>query len=387
MEEQSVKILLVDDKESNLFAFKKALDVFDFEIITAYSGQQALEIILKNEFAVILMDVQMPEMDGLETAELMRVHTNTPIIFITAYRKEKQYVFQGYESGAVDYIFKPVDSYVLRAKISAFVEMYQQKQDLKKALHDQEILAKRLKDTSEKLEKRNQQMNQFVGILSHDLRSPFNTMLSFARMLQEKVARLNPGQDILDMLTAIERTGNRASELVDEILALTAIEGGQFQIEFQRCSLNQLLKYAVEDLKPAFEQKKIKIIFENNSNHFVSADPLKLNQVFDNLLNNAIKFTPESGQITIRTIPETDGVQTQVIDTGVGIAPEKIPLLFEKHHKISTSGTKGEKGTGFGLPLVHELLQAHHSQLHVQSEVNKGSCFSFMLPYWNPDKS
>ncbi len=383
---QPAKILIVDDKESNLFAFKKTLGVFDFEITTACSGQQALEIILKNEFAVILMDVQMPEMDGLETAELMRIHTNTPIIFITAYRKERQYVFQGYESGAVDYIFKPVDSYVLRGKISAFVEMYQQKQALKKALQDQEILAEQLKKTSEQLSEKNQQMNQFVGILSHDLRSPFNTMLSFARLLQERITELDPDQEILDMLAAIERTGVRAFELVDEVLELIAIEKGQLHIELQRCDLNQLLQYVVADLRPAFEEKKIKLIYENTGSHFVAADPQKLNQILDNLLNNAIKFTPQSGKVTVRTIPQEDGVQVEISDTGVGIAPEKIPLLFEKHHKISTSGTKGEKGTGFGLPLVHELLQAHHAQLHVQSEEGKGSSFSFVLPYWQPQR-
>lgn len=390
MSNEPPKILLVDDKPENLLTLTQVLKSFDAQLITASSGNEALELVLKHEFALILLDVYMPVMSGFETAEYMRTQIDTPIIFITAFGKEEQHVFKGYESGAVDYLFKPFDPHVLKSKVHVFLDLFQQKkmlvqqaQALRQSLDNQQKITEELQNTTEELTTSKQrleelvhQMNQFVGIVSHDLRGPLSTLCSLTESLLETSEVKEPR-----ILEALHTTSNRAMDLVYDLLDLTALETGQVQLEMIPCDFPMIAQQALKESQIFAERKKIHLNNEVQPVPKVQIDPFRILQVLNNLLTNAIKFTPRSGKITLQAITEDNGLRVKILDNGVGIPPDNLPKLFEKHEKISTQGTEGERGTGFGLPLSQELIQAHGSQIEVFSEVGKGSCFSFVLPW------
>ena len=367
-------ILLVDDRPENLLVLETLLDEFDLDIVKASSGAEALKLSVREDFALILLDVQMPDLDGFETAEMLRSVEKTryiPIIFVTAISKDAEHVFKGYESGAVDYLFKPIEPLILKNKVKIFLELYEQKIRLMEQAH-------KLEQANERLVDMNNQMRKFVGIVAHDLRAPLGKLINLSEVL---LSGVEP-ESLDTFYEMLLKTSRRGFALVNDILDLTAMESGRVQLEIERCDLSGVARSVVTELEYMAEEKGVRLLNKVDIPFDVRADGKRIFQVLGNLLTNAVKFTPRAGTVTLQVIPLDGGARVMVSDTGVGMSKKLIDDLFVKHEKRSSPGTEGEMGTGFGLSLSQELVNAHQSKIEVKSEVDKGSCFSFVLPWW-----
>ncbi len=373
-EEFTPKILAVDDKKENLFALEKVLNKLDVDVICATSGNEALRLLLENEFMLALLDVMMPEMDGFETASLIQEDEKTkhmPIIFVTASAasKEKDYIYRGYESGAVDYLMKPVDTEILLSKVSVFLDLYYQKREI-------ERLREKAEKANLELKKMNNQMAEFVGIVAHDLRGPVSNISFICDLLEETP------DDLKQYLPMLKSSAQTSQDLISDFLDIASLSSGKVEIEKQRTVVSVLISQAIDGVKFKIDKKKLNINNSATKPYDVIADPKRILQVLDNLLSNAIKFTSPGGIITVHAIEEDMGIKIKVSDTGVGIEPDIQPKLFLKNEKVSTQGTDGEPGIGFGLPLSQELITAHGSSIEVSSNPGEGSTFSFVLPVY-----
>ncbi len=218
-------------------------------------------------------------------------------------------------------------------------------------------------------------MSEFVGIVSHDLRNPIGTLHSTCQLLTKYP------EDIPTFIPEMVKTSKRALCLVNDLLDLTAMENGKTKITLEPCNFLDIANSAVKEIKFLSDKKDITVHNNVKDTPNVRVDYHRLFQVLNNLLTNAIKFTHPKGTISINAISKKEGLQIEVIDTGVGISPSLIPELFNKHKKTSTCGTGGEIGTGYGLPLSQEILQTHNSTIKVKSETGKGSTLYFTLPW------
>lgn len=362
MNELQPSVLIVDDLEENLLALESILEDEPIVLVRAQSGEEALLKVLEREFALIILDVMMPTMDGFETAELIHSRKkcqHVPIIFLTGLGTDDMYVYKGYETGAVDYLTKPVDPEVLKSKVKVFVELYRQKN---------------------KIEVLNRQITEFAGIVSHDLRNPLGNIGVIANMLLNFTCNTCELEKPRELMRRLSSESDKALALVHDILDLTAIETGRIQIEMQPIDIIGVVKEALAQNEFKASDKAVALILTPESfSCQVWGDGKRLLQILDNLLSNAIKFTPRQGQVTVNVVASDNQVTVQVIDNGVGISEKALPKLFDKHQITSTPGTDGEAGTGFGLPLSQELVRAHGSSIEVQSIKDQGATFSFVL--------
>lgn len=366
---EKVKILIVDDKPENLFSLEAIIEGDDREIISANSGNEALKLAIKNEFALILSDVQMPGMDGFEMAEILRSNPKNklvPIIFVTAISKEEKYVHQGYSEGAVDYLFKPLDATVVRAKTDIFVSLYRQKNQLKAQ--------------KEELIRLNNQKNNFIGMAAHDLRNPLGVVQYFSKILLE---------DAKDMLSAefyehmeiIHSTSNFMMNLVNELLDISKIESGTFTLTKQSVQPIELINQSVK-INEIFSKRK-NISLATDLDHKMPSmmlDYAKMTQVLNNLIGNAIKYSLPDTTITIKSWCENELMHILVTDQGQGIPETEIQKLFQPFHTTSVKATAGEKSTGLGLTIVAKMVEAHEGKISVESTVGQGSTFKIQLP-------
>ena len=234
-----VKLLLVDDRKENLFALGSLLEDFDTEIFKAESGGKALDLMVDHDFALAILDVQMPDMDGFELAELMRGADKTkavPIIFITAAAKTSGFAFRGYETGAVDFLYKPVDPLILKSKVRVFIELDQQKRQLK-------LQMTQLKAAKEAAETANQLKSAFLANMSHEIRTPLGALIGFAELLEDPSLKAS---DKSEYVKIIGRSGKALVRLIDDILDLSKVEAGHMEIENIRFSPLTLVQEVVE---------------------------------------------------------------------------------------------------------------------------------------------
>jgi len=364
-------ILIVDDKEENLFALEQMLADDNYVFIRAGSGNEALKIAYKQvNISLIMLDVQMPVMDGFEVAELLKSNQKTagiPIIFVTAISKESQYVLKGLEGGAIDYLFKPLDPVITRAKVATILKMVEQQQ---------EIIRKNLE-----LAALNKEKNNLLGMAAHDLRSPLASMLMFSEFMEEELT--GKGEERVNMLIEIVKNSSRHMlNLIDELLDISKIEAGHLVLELQEANLDALIAKIVERNRMIAAKKNIRLDYHTELPGYITYfDPNRMEQVLENLISNAIKYS-EQGTITTIRLTQKDGYAwVSVLDQGQGIPEAEIKKLFEPFQTAkSVSSTGGEKSTGLGLAIVKRILEAHKGEIFVSSELGKGSDFFFSLP-------
>ena len=385
MTEQKVNILLVDDQPGKLIAHEAILQDLGQNVVKATSGREALECLLKQDFAVILLDVNMPGMDGFETAELIRQRPRfekTPIIFITAYNTSDIDRLKGYRLGAVDYMFLPVIAEVLKAKVSVFVELAQQTAIIKRqaehlAFHNQEQARKLevIQQLNEELREANEQLETFSYSVSHDLRAPLRSLQGFSEVLLEDYAdKLD--EEARTYLERIKSATIQMEQLTRDLLQYCRIT--REDMTPQPIALDSLLKDVMSMNNFALPARGELIVREKLDP--VLANPTLLGQCLSNLLNNAFKFAnPDMPpRVEVWTERQDGQVRIQVKDNGIGIDPahhQKVFGIFER-----VGNVKDHQGTGIGLAIVARAVQRMGGHCGVESKLGAGSRFWIQLP-------
>ncbi|MGZ9097628.1 MAG: response regulator [Micavibrio sp.] len=368
-----VNILLVDDLPEKLLAYQLILQELDQNIMLAHSGEEALKLVLKHEFAVILLDVNMPGMDGFETAAMIRGRkksSRTPIIFLTAFTDDF-HAAQSYASGGVDYLPTPVVPEILKAKVRVFIELSQMRQQ---AASQAEEKAKRA--AAEDADRRK---DEFLGMLAHELRNPLGPISNAIHLLR-MIGAKEPRQEQLHDI--IERQVVHMGRLIDDLLDSTRLARGQILLRKEWCDLTKIVYQSAEDYRNIFDASGIALDIEVPKDHvWIEGDPTRLAQTVGNLLHNAHKFTDPGGLITVTLKHSARKATITVRDTGVGIEPDVLPHIFEVFRQAEQGLDRNRGGLGLGLSLVKGLTDLHNGKVYATSEgAGKGSEFTIELP-------
>ena len=407
------RILIVDDLPEKRLAYGAILEGIEAEVIMAASGEDALKRVLEGEFAVILLDVNMPGMDGLETAELLRQHRNarhTPIILVTAFADDVQSA-RGYELGVVDYIQVPVVAPMMRAKVGVFLDLFLTRAALAGANQDLESrvaqrtaellrsnerlqaeVEERLRAENEReellgrerllrghAEELSRLKDEFLATMSHELRTPLNAIFGWITLL--RTGRLDEATQARALET-IERNARAQKRLVEDLLDVSRIVTGKLGLELADVEPRRVLQGAIATMQPAAEAKEVRIVPAlGEVTGVIRGDPARLQQVVCNLLSNAIKFTAPGGRIDVELGRSGDKVQISVTDTGQGIKPEFLPHVFERFRQEDGSIVRRHGGLGLGLAIVRHLVELHSGTVEAQSDGEGcGARFLVWLP-------
>ena len=413
MSHPRARILIVDDLPEKLLVYRTLLEDLDAQIVEAHSGTEALKRVLEGEFAVILLDVNMPDIDGLETANLLRRHKNgrhTPIIFITSYADEMQ-TARGYELGAVDYILSPVIAPVLRTKVRVFVDLYETRAALSLANHELETrvtdrtaelqqsnerlqaeIAERLRAEAEReallareqvlraeAEELSRLKDEFLATMSHELRTPLNAIFGWITLLRTR--RLDEATQERALET-IERNARAQKRLIEDLLDVSRIVTGKVALELVTVDPRRVVEAALETMHPTAQAKGLKIVpLLDIGAGTVRGDFARLQQIVCNLLSNAIKFTDTGGHIEVCLARRNGEVEITVADSGQGIKAEFLPLVFDRFRQEDGSISRRHGGLGLGLAIVRHLVELHAGSVDAQSAgEGKGAKFIVRLP-------
>lgn len=407
-----IKILLVDDREDNLFSIETILERDNYTILKANSGRAALKILLKQQdFSLILMDVQMPDLNGFETATIIYERDklkNIPIIFITAYSYDEDYIFKGYKIGGVDYIYKPINPELLRMKVEVFVELYRKNQQL--LLHEKKLLAanKNLQNEIEErraseekirslneqliennvhLKAMNEELDRFAYVASHDLQEPLRKIMVFSDKILMKE---NMDAETEKYFKKIIGSSKRMQSLINDLLSFS--RHSMNSSDFKKTDLTVLAREAMAELEIEVEKTNARINIAELP--VVWAIPSLMRQLFYNLISNAIKFRKRTEDPIVNIIaekinPAENGLSLKaqngikyykisVTDNGIGFDPkyaEEIFAVFKRLHSYHEF-----EGTGVGLSICKKIIEKHNGFITAHSKVDEGSTFTIGLP-------
>lgn len=406
---ENPKILIVDDKLENLIALEKVLNVFDVDFIRTTSGNEALVMTLIYDFALAIVDIQMPEMDGYETVELMRQEEKTkllPVIFVSAIYTEDFHIVKGIETGAVDFIPKPIVPVILRGKVKVFLDLYIHKTQLEdlveKRTFELNKINKKLKLEIAERKKANliaeeakakalaadKHKSSFLANMSHEIRTPLNGIIGMIEIL--KKTPLNEKQ--VEYVDIISFSGACLISIINDILDFSKIESGQIQLEEINFNLHKNIDDTYKLLIHKAQNKNIKfdIKIDPGVPVYIVGDPLRLEQIVINLVNNAIKFT-EKGSVTLEVntishVGDSIKLMFKIIDTGIGISEQGKKKLFKEFSQADVSTSRKHGGSGLGLSISKNLAKMMKGDIGVISEHGKGSTFWFTAVFYLGEK-
>ena len=355
------KILIVDDVRENVDILNQYFTAKGFQTVLAYGGMQAIDKAERERPDVILLDIMMPDIDGFRVCEILkkeRTHfKNIPIILVTA-KEDIASKVKGLSLGAEDYVTKPFDIKELEARVNS---------------------ALRLKKALDELKELNELKNQFLGMASHDIKSPVSRIEKTVEAILKNKASLAPEQ--LEQVKKIKEEAQGVFNLISDLLNVVKIETGKMGLELEKVALDKLVEEVFRMNQMAAESKKIVVDVQIDKEvPKILADPARLLEVLENLLTNAIKFTPLGKKITIHLKKAKGGISLSIHDEGVGIPQNELPRLFDRFARLSPQPTYGEKGTGLGLSICKQIVDLHKGKIDVQSEVGRGTTFTVFLP-------
>lgn len=422
---EKVNILLVDDQAQRLLSYQSVLQELGQTLMTARSGIEALDMLMKHEFAVVLLDVSMPGMDGFETAEMIHEHPRyekTPIIFVTGVHDTDMDRIKGYKLGAVDYVAIPVVPEILRSKVAVLVELHCQRKKLEELNQSlakdnsrleqahtslQAEKNKQLEELNRTLQRANQELetansslqtevaerlraegalkaadrhkDEFIAILAHELRNPLapiRSALEIMSLVEVENEKLRWSRDV------IERQVVHLTRLVDDLLDISRITQGTINLSKTHVSVGTVIARAIEAVNPVISERQHKLNVDcKDESLIIEGDATRLVQIMSNLLSNAAKYTNDGGAIELSAQKSGQHVEFRVRDNGVGIAAESLSKLFNLFSRLPESAEKQHDGLGIGLALVRKLVQLHGGDVTALSEgADRGSEFVVRLP-------
>jgi signal transduction histidine kinase len=380
---EKINILVVDDRADKLLAYEVMLAELNQNLVCARSGKEALRQLLQNDFAAILLDVNMPGMDGFETAALIRQRQRsetTPIIFVSAINDTVNHISRGYSLGAVDYILTPIVPDILRAKVAVFVDLFKKTEQIRHQAAERENLIREqsaAEHARAEAERASAAKDKFLAMLSHELRTPLTPVLASVATLEHEDNLPKPMQESLQL---IRRNVELEARLIDDLLDLTRISKGKVQLSFEIVDAHTLLRNALEICQSDIAEKKLELQTEFAANQVhLRADPARLQQIFWNLIKNAVKFTPDNGKLFVRSSNDSGGqFQFEVADSGCGIDGTALPKIF---HAFEQGGQTQLGGLGLGLAISKALVEAHQGSIIATSDGrDRGAKFTVIFP-------
>ncbi|MDR6570200.1 MULTISPECIES: hybrid sensor histidine kinase/response regulator [Chitinophaga] len=410
-------ILIVDDKPENILSIRKTLELYQFEVDTALSGEEALKKILKHNYTLIILDVQMPSMDGFEVAEALSGHSKAkdiPIIFLSAVNKDKRFIVKGYDSGGIDYITKPVDPDILLMKVKTFSRLYQQSQELKlmhqslkeevevrklaqEALiaHQQQVnemleqkvreRTEELREINKSLEASNHDLQQFASVASHDLKEPLRKIQLFGAILRDKFLHTDP--NALSYMERIVGSSERMARLINDLLNYSRLSGVSIN---EVTDFNKIIQEILVDLELMIVERDAVITVEKMPQ--IEAVPGQIRQVFQNIISNALKFSrkdiPPQIDITADIVTDLNpdsaafegGQYCRIVirDNGIGFNEKYLSKIFTIFQRLHTSDLY--EGTGIGLAIAKKVIDKHGGLITARSREGEGATFIIVLP-------
>lgn len=385
------KLLIVDDLPENLLALEALIKREDRTVYKALSADEALSLLLQHEFAMAILDVQMPGMNGFELAELMRgteKTKNIPIIFVSAAGRELNYAFKGYESGAVDFLHKPLDIHAVKSKVNVFVDLYRQSKAMKQQVEaleqsrrEQEALLQQLQSTQGELEQAVRMRDDFMSIVAHEVRTPLNGLILETQLRKMHLARDNAAAFTLDKMHAMvdrdERQIKSLIRLIEDMLDVSRIRTGKLSIRPSRFDLAQLVGTLLENFAQQIEAAETEVSFTATEPVEGQWDEFRIEQVVSNLLTNALRYGGKS-PIQVRVYREGNEARVEVQDQGIGISEENQKRIFQQFERVSAKTVVA--GLGLGLFISEQIVAAHGGSIAVESKINEGALFRVCLP-------
>ena len=371
------RILIVDDRSENLAALETILRDLDVETVRAGSGNEALTLLLEQRFAMVILDVQMPDMDGFETLEIMRQDQSTatlPVIFVSAVFQDEYSQIRGVETGAVDFMTKPVVPEILRGKVKVLLELDDRQVALDREVEARKAAEKDLQATLAELARSNKELERFAYAASHDLRSPLRHIIGFLDMLETDLTagRLDSCPEYLGFAVSAAR---RMDQLIKALLSYSRV--AKEAAEPEPVDVGGLLDTVLGDLRTVIREADATV--ESGRMPRMMGHPNLLGRLFQNLVENALKYRSDAPpRVEISAAEGTDGWTFCVTDNGRGIAPEHHDRIFAAFQRLHTYDEI--EGAGIGLSLCQRIVEIHGGRIWVDSAPGEGACFSFLIP-------
>ncbi|MGV8890223.1 MAG: hybrid sensor histidine kinase/response regulator [Pseudomonas sp.] len=385
------KLLIVDDLPENLLALEALIRREDRMVYKALSADEALSLLLQHEFAMAILDVQMPGMNGFELAELMRgteKTKNIPIVFVSAAGRELNYAFKGYESGAVDFLYKPLDIHAVKSKVNVFVDLFrqskamkQQVEELEQSRREQEALLKQLQSTQLELEQAVRMRDDFMSIVAHEVRTPLNGLILETQLRKMHLARDNAAAFALDKMHAMvdrdERQIKSLIRLIEDMLDVSRIRTGKLSIRPTRFDLSALVRGLLQNFAPQIDAAECSVTLDAEQPVVGNWDEFRIEQVVSNLLTNALRYGAKS-PINVKVYSESGQARVDVRDLGIGISEENQKRIFQQFERVTAKHAVA--GLGLGLFISEQIVAAHGGFITVESRIGEGALFRVCLP-------